>query len=86
MHIVYLSKVRVKKLTYPLPYVSANTGYFVMRARQIVLGTCRKAKGLGTKRRLVEEEESFMYIPLLETLQTLLKDDTVLTEVKYTCA
>ena len=53
---------------------------------KVVLGTCRKAKGLGTKRRLVEEEESFMYIPLLETLQTLLKDDTVLTEVKYTCA
>ena len=37
MHIIYLSKVRVKKLTYPLLYVSANTGYFVMRARQIAV-------------------------------------------------
>ena len=43
-----------------------------------MLGTCRRAKGLGAKRQLVEEEESFMYVPILETLQN---DDTVLAEV-----
>ena len=48
---------------------------------KVVLGTRRKAKGLGTKRRLVEVEEGFVYVPILETLQTLLNIDTVLTEV-----
>ena len=49
-----------------------------------MLGTHRRAKGLGAKRQLVEEEESFMYVPLLETLQMLLNDDAVLAEVKCT--
>ena len=48
---------------------------------KVVLGTRRKAKGLGAKRRFVEVEESFMYVLILETLQTLLNNDTVLTEV-----
>ena len=48
---------------------------------KVVLGTRRKAKGLGTKRQLVEVEEGFVYVPILETLQTLLNNDTVLTEV-----
>ena len=41
---------------------------------KVVLGTNQRAKGSGAKRRLVEEEESFMYVPVLETLQTLLND------------
>ena len=48
----------------------------------------RKAKGLGAKRQLVEEQESFMYVPILETLQTLLNDDSILAEVQvhnHTC-
>ena len=51
-----------------------------------MLGTRRKAKGHGAKPRLVEEEESFMYVPVLETLQALLNDDTILAEVWCTCA
>ena len=49
---------------------------------KVVLGTRRKAKGVGAKRHLVEAEESFMYVPILESLQTLLNNDTVLTEVR----
>ena len=48
---------------------------------KVVLGTNRRAKGSGAKRCLVEEEESFMYVPMLETLQTLLNDETILAEV-----
>ena len=48
---------------------------------KVVLRVNRRAKGLGAKRRLVEEEESFMYVPVLETLQTLLNDEAILAEV-----
>ena len=41
-----------------------------------------KAKGFGAKRRLIEEEETFAYIPILDTLQTLLNNETVLSEVQ----
>ena len=49
---------------------------------KVVLGTRRKAKGLGAKRQLVEVEDSFMYVPILETIQTLLNNQTVLEEVR----
>ena len=52
---------------------------------KVVLGTSRKAKRFGTKRRLVEQEETFVYIPILQTLQKLLNNDTVLTEVVCVC-
>ena len=45
---------------------------------KVVLGTNRRAKGSGAKRRLVEEKESFMYVPVL---QALLNDETILAEV-----
>ena len=48
---------------------------------KVVLGTNRRAKGSGAKRRLIEEEECFMYVPVLETLQALLNDETILAEV-----
>ena len=47
----------------------------------VKLGTKRKAKGLGQKRRIIEKEESFVYIPLLQSLQALLQNDMVLAEV-----
>ena len=52
---------------------------------KVVLGTRRKAKGLGAKCQLVEVEDSFMYVPILETLQTLLNNQTVLEEVRFVC-
>ena len=36
---------------------------------------------LGTKRVLVPNGECFVYVPVLKTLQTLLKNGTVLSEV-----
>lgn len=41
-----------------------------------------KAKGFGAKRRIVEEEETFTYVPILESLQALLNNETVLSEVR----
>ena len=37
-------------------------------------------RGDGPKHRCVEKEETMMYIPLLETLECLLHNDTVLAE------
>ena len=50
---------------------------------KIRLGTKKKAQGLGSKRRLVEKEEDFAYVPILQTLQALLTNETVLSEVKF---
>jgi hypothetical protein len=38
-------------------------------------------KGHGRKRRLVEEEQCMVYIPLLESLEALLQNDAILAEV-----
>lgn len=47
----------------------------------IVLGTNLKRKGCGAKRRLVSVEETMVYVPILATLQHMLKNDAVLAEV-----
>lgn len=48
---------------------------------KITLGTQRKPVGRGSKRRLVEKEEGFVYIPILQTLETLLDDEGIMAEV-----
>ena len=48
---------------------------------EIILGSCSVWKGSGTKRRCVVEDDGFMYVPLLQSLQALLRNDAVLTEV-----
>lgn len=55
--------------------------WFGQEPVRIVLGTVRKAKGTGHKRRLVETDNTMMYIPLLETLELLLQNETILGEV-----
>ena len=50
-----------------------------------MLGSSRKAKGIGAKRQLVEKEDSFMYVPVLKTLEVLLNSDVVLAEVYIDC-
>ena len=40
-------------------------------------------KGHGRRRRLIEKEEELVYVPLLGTLQTLLKNNEILGEVNY---
>lgn len=49
--------------------------------RKIVLGSKRKRVGYGPKRRLVEQDECMVYVPLLESLESLLQSDSVLAEV-----
>ena len=47
----------------------------------IKLGTDRKWKGHGKKRKYQEVDETMMYIPLQKTIQTMLEDKTILNEV-----
>ena len=48
---------------------------------EIVLGSKWKLEGSGAKRRMVEKKDCMYYIPILETLQTLLDNEDVLAEV-----
>ena len=50
--------------------------------RSVVLGTHRKWKGSGENRRYKTVEDKMIYIPLLETLRSLLENDTVMSEVR----
>ena len=59
-----------------------NIQSYIQDPVKITLGTKMKAQGAGSKRRIVEKEEVFVYIPILQTLQALLTNDTVLTEVR----
>ena len=52
----------------------------IQEPRSITLGTARKAKGIGAER-IVEVEHKKMYIPILESLSVLLKNDAVTFEV-----
>ena len=47
----------------------------------IKLGSYRKWTGHGKKRQYKEIDETMMYIPLHQTLQTMLEDQTILKEV-----
>lgn len=47
----------------------------------IVLGNHLKRRGCGSKRRLVSVEETMVYVPILDSLQHILKNDAVLAEV-----
>ena len=38
-------------------------------------------KGIGAKRRRVEEQEKMVYIPLLQTLEAVLQNRNVVSEV-----
>lgn len=48
------------------------------------LGERRVWKGKGAKRKCVLTEDHFIYIPILETIQCLLRKDTVISEVSDT--
>ena len=48
----------------------------------VPLGERRVWKGRGLKRRCVVKKDSLVYIPLLSTLQSLLRNNAILAEVK----
>ena len=52
--------------------------------RSVVLGIESKWKGIGENRKYTRIEEKMVYIPVLETLQTLLEDETIMSEVLCT--
>ena len=47
----------------------------------IVLGSHLRYVGLGCKRRLVETNDTFQYVPLLQGLKILLQNDAIRHEV-----
>ena len=49
----------------------------------IILGTNLRYKRSGSKRRLVEVEDTMMYIPFLEYLKVLLQNETVISDVNH---
>ena len=49
---------------------------------KIELRTQLTYRGHGCKRQLVEKRDDFIYVPLLQTLQAMLKNDEILQEVR----
>jgi len=48
---------------------------------RVVLGERRVWQGCGAKRRCITEKDCLMYIPIMETIACLLKNDAVVSEV-----
>lgn len=49
--------------------------------KKIKLGTTRIHRGHGRKRRLVGVADTLVYVPLLKTIETMLMDEGICTEV-----
>jgi hypothetical protein len=47
----------------------------------IVLGSINKWAGHGSKRKYKSLDETMMYVPILKTIETLLEDVVISTEV-----
>jgi len=59
----------------------AYNAFTLQEPLRVVLGERRVWQGCGVKRKCVTEQDCVMYIPILETIQCLLKNDAVLSEV-----
>jgi len=55
--------------------------FFKKEPVRVLLGERRVWKGRGTKRMCVSKEDHVFYIPVLETLQSLLRNEAILSEV-----
>ena len=65
-------------------YIGTPLTYICMQEpKKIILGTRRIYRGHGRKRRLVKVTDTLVYVPLLQTIETLLKDEGIYTEVCY---
>jgi len=51
----------------------------------VILGERNVWTGSGAKRRLITKEDNVFYIPILKTLQVLLNNETLLSEVIFLC-
>ena len=52
---------------------------------EIPLGERRVWKGRGIKRRCIVKRDCAYYIPVLETLQVLLRNEAIIAEVNMLC-
>ena len=50
----------------------------------VKLGERRAWKGVGMKRRCVSKDDQAMYVPVLKTLQSILKNEAICVEVTIT--
>lgn len=66
---------------YHQPNSAVDWCNLLQEPKTVVLGTVRKTKGTGTKHRCVEIEETMQYIPIMDTLNILLQNETVNSEV-----
>lgn len=48
-----------------------------------VLGEKHTWKGTGRKRKCIKAQDTMMYVPLLDTIQILLKNKAIVTQVYY---
>jgi hypothetical protein len=48
---------------------------------KMILGSKRKAKGYGSKRRTIDKKDTMVYIPILKTLQSMLNNISVRNEI-----
>ena len=60
-----------------------KVSYIIQEPVRVLLGERRQWKGRGSKRRCVIKRDEVMYIPLLDTLQSLLNNESILAEVFY---
>ncbi len=55
---------------------------YFQEPHSVLLGTKKQWKGTGKKRGYTEVRDEMVYIPILETIQSLLKDPNVLKLVR----
>ena len=66
-------------------HMNALLSFHQQEPQAITLGTEVVHKGIGAKRRRVEEKEKMVYIPLLDTLEAVLQNKNVVSEVHVQC-
>lgn len=68
-------------MTVPLHVICSVVFFHFKQPLEICLGEVRKRRGTGRKSRIVTVQETMIYVPILKTLEVLLNNETVLTEV-----
>lgn len=57
----------------------------MQKPKEVVVGTYWEMVSEGTRRRRKRTNATFMYIPILETLENILNDEEHYREVHYQC-
>ncbi len=51
--------------------------------RTVILGSTYEYRKSGAKRRLIEKQETFQYVPLIKNLEWVLQNKDLSTEVRF---